>query len=284
MIKNILAYGSAFFYSFPIQLLVNHLRRNLVLLICWVLLFAMISGNIGEYLGIPYLFLDPVYLNEVSFLSFAIVGITIAGFTIAFHIASYIDDGHRFSFIGTLPKPFTTFSINNSVIPILFLIIYVSHIIEYQLNNEFSTQEFLLIKILGLLSGYVAMTLLLFGYLWLTNKDIFKYVVCKLDEKLKQNIKVTRANAMQKLDIAKKKQVRVESFLNLKVAPERVEKYKGFYDKEVILQVFDQNHLNLVIIQFVIFLVVLCMGIFKDYTIFLFSFSQCLLLYHKVLR
>lgn len=268
MIRNIRGFASSFYFSFPIQLLVTHFKRNQILLICWVLLFAMISGNIGEYLGIPYLFLDPVYLNEVNYLSFFIVGVTIAGFTIAFHIASYIDDGHRFSFIGTLPKPFTTFSINNSIIPVAFLIVYVSHIIEYQLNNEFSSQELLFVNILGLLSGYVAMNLLLFGYLWLTNKDIFKYVVCKLDEKLKRNIKATRANALEKLDIARKKQVRVDSFLNLNFGSEKVDKYKGFYDKEIILQVFDQNHLNLVLIQFLIFAVVISMGIFKDYELF----------------
>jgi len=36
-------------------------------------------------------------------------------------------------------------------------------------------------------------------------KDIFKYMVCKLDEKLKQNLRVTRASAVRKLDIARKK-------------------------------------------------------------------------------
>ena len=54
---------SSFFYSvaysFPVQLLLNNLKRNHVLLLCWVILFAMITGSFGTYLGIPYLFLDP---------------------------------------------------------------------------------------------------------------------------------------------------------------------------------------------------------------------------------
>ena len=87
------------FYSFPVQLLLNNIRRNHVLMLCWVILFAMITGNFGKYLGIPYLFLDPEYMNEVSFTSFLIIGLSLAGFTTAFHITCYINDGHRFSFV-----------------------------------------------------------------------------------------------------------------------------------------------------------------------------------------
>ena len=274
--------GKAFYYSFPIQLLINHLRRNHILLLCWVVLFAMISGNLGQYLGIPYLFLDPVYLNKVNFLSFFIVGITIAGFTIAFNIATYIIDGHRFSFIGTLPKPFTIFSINNSIIPFAFLITYVGYIISYQVSNEYLVFEELSILVSGLLAGYIGMVALLFTYFWFTNKDIFKYVVCKLDEKLKQNIKATRANAMKKLDIAKKKQIRVDNFLNLSFTSESVDDYKGFYDKETVLQVFDQNHLNLVLIQSFIFVVILAMGIFKDYEAFQLPAAASAILFFTV--
>jgi hypothetical protein len=58
---------SLLLYSFPVQLLMNNLKRNQVLMICWIILFAMITGNFGKYLGVPYLFLDPEYLNKVTF-------------------------------------------------------------------------------------------------------------------------------------------------------------------------------------------------------------------------
>ena len=253
------------YYSFPVKLLLNHFKRNHVLLICWVILFAIISGNFGNYLGIPYLFLDPVYMNKVNFFSFFIMGIVIAGFSIAFHITTYINDGHRFSFIGIQSKPFTIFSLNNSIIPFAFLFCYVIYIIKYQVSNEFVQDDMLLRNLLGLLLGYLGMTMLLFGYFWFTNKDIFKYVVCKVDEKLKQNLKVTRASAMKKLNIAKKKQSKVEYFLNLKFEFQKAEDDRGFYDRNTILQVFDQNHFNLVIIELFIFVILLLMGVFKDY-------------------
>ena len=70
-------------YSFPVQLLLNNLKRNQVLLLCWIILFAMITGSFGKYIGIPYLFLDPEYLNRVNFQSFFIMGVVIAGFSTA---------------------------------------------------------------------------------------------------------------------------------------------------------------------------------------------------------
>lgn len=259
--------GKSFFNSLPIQLLINHFKRNQVLLLCWVFLFLIISGNFGNYLGIPYLFLDPVYINEVNFSSYFIIGVALAGFSIAFHITTYIVDAHRFSFLGTISRPFTVFSFNNSVIPFTFLFLYVIYIIRYQITNESSAADKLFIDILGLVSGYVVMTLILFLYFWFTNKDIFKYVVCKLDEKLKQNIKATRASAMKKLNIARKKQITVDSYLNLNFDAKPVSK-ESFYDRNTILQVFDQNHFNLVIIEILIFVLLLLMGIFKDYEVF----------------
>lgn len=264
MLARLSSWIKGVYYLLPVQLLINHFKRNLILLLCWLLLFAIISGKFGNYLGVPFLFLDPVYLNEVSFQSYFLVGISLAGFSIAFHITTYINDGHRFTFIGTVKRPFTTFSFNNSTIPLIFLITYIVSIVKYEVVNESVETQKLLEYILGLLLGFVSMTLALFTYFWLTNKNIFKYVVCKVDEKLKQNLKVTRAGAIKKLDIARKKQVRVDHFFTINFRVRKTSEHTGFYDKETILQVFDQNHLNLVIIELLIFILLLLMGTFKD--------------------
>ena len=55
-IKNFLA---SVYYSFPVQLLINHLKRNHLLLFCWFILFLVVTENFGRYLGIPFLYLDP---------------------------------------------------------------------------------------------------------------------------------------------------------------------------------------------------------------------------------
>ena len=250
-------------FSFPVQLFLNNIQRNHVLMLCWIILFAMITGSFGKYLGIPYLFLDPEYLNKVNFKSFFIMGTVLAGFTMAFHITCYITDGHRFSFIGALGRPFTKFMINNSIIPLVFLVVYILEIIKFQRSNEYSSAGDIANNLFGLVTGYVVMSMVFFFYFWMTNKDIFKYVVCQIDEKIKHNVKVTRASVMKKLDIARKKQVHVENYIDYDFKIKKVED-NNFYDKATILKVFDQNHFNLVVIELGIFAFVLLLGVFKD--------------------
>ncbi len=252
------------YYFFPVQLLLLHLKKNQILVLCWVFLFILVSGGVGSSLGIHFLFLDPEYLNQVNFWSFFIVGITLSGLSVAFHITSYIIDGHRFTFLGALPKPFTKFSVNNSIIPISFLVLYILYIIKFQISNQFASPTDIVLYLLGLNLGYISLGFPLYLYFRSTNKDIFKYVVCKVDEKLKRNIKATRGSALSKLNIAKKKQIRVDHYFTYKLEVQKVDKDDSFYDKSTILQVFDQNHLNLVIIELVIFLMIMAMGIFKD--------------------
>lgn len=259
--------GPKIAFSFPVQLFLNNLQRNHILILCWVVLFAMVTGSFGKYLGIPYLFLDPEYLNAVNFTSFFIMGTALAGFSMAFHITCYIIDGHRFTFIGALRKPFTKFVVNNSVIPTLFFVVYVYEIVKFQVNNEFAAIGSLMLNLAGLVAGYIVMSAVFFVYFWLTNNDIFKYVVCQIDEKLKQNVKVTRASALKKLDIARKKQIRVDNYVDSDFKVRPVED-ASFYDKATIIQVFDQNHFNLVIIELFIFALVLLLGIFKDTAMF----------------
>lgn len=259
---------NSFVYSFPIQLFINNIRRNQVLLLCWIILFAMVTGNFGKYIGIPYLFLDPEYLNEVNFTSFMIMGLITSGFTVSFNITCYISDGHRFSFVGALSKPFSKFSLNNSILPVIFIITYLYQIIEFQISNEYTTGFELALDLAGFILGFLFMTVLLSIYFLFTQKDIFKYMVCRLDEKLKQSVRVTRASAMKKLDIARKKQVRVDNYLDYDLKFKQVNDEKDFYDRNAIVQVFDQNHFNLVIIELFIFAMVLVLGIFKDYPAF----------------
>ena len=260
--------ADALFYSFPVQLLLNNFKRNQILLLCWVILFAMVTGNFGKYLGVPYLFLDPEYLNNVNFTSFFIMGVMVSGFTSAYNITCYISDGHRFSFIAGLSNPFDKFSLNNSILPVSFFVTYVYQVIRFQVSNEYSSGSELALNLSGFFLGYIAMAGLLQIYFSLTHKDIFKYVICRLDQKMKQTVKVTRASAMKKLDIVRKKQVRVDNYFDYDLKFKKVNDENDFYDKTAILQVFDQNQFSLIIIELLIFAMVLLLGIFKDYPMF----------------
>ncbi|MCB0495162.1 MAG: patatin-like phospholipase family protein [Cyclobacteriaceae bacterium] len=237
-----------------------------MLLLCWFVLFSAVTGHLGKFLGIPYLFLDPEYLQKVNFLSFMIVGITISGFAIAFHITSYIVESHQYTFLASHKKPFITFSINNSLIPIIFLITYIAQIVKFQSSNEYAISRSILFDIVGLLTGYILMILILYTYFWFTNKDIFKILASRVDKQLKVTVPATRAKAMQKLRGSTDPKNKVRYFIGsrLKFRPVRF----IAFDKHELTQVFDQNHLNLVLIEFLIFVLLLIIGIFRDHEVF----------------
>ena len=234
------------------------------MILAWLVLTAMVTGNFGKYLGIPYLFLDPEYRGSVGMLSFFIVGVTTAGFAAAFNITTYITEGHRFAFVGALSRPFTKFALNNSIIPLFFILLYIFQLVGFHFNNYPGDWLSLIIKITGYLSGLFAFTALLYTYFYFTQNDIFKYVVCKLDEKLKDNVPMARSSALRKLDIARKKQERVEYYLDYNFRFRAVGPERDFYDRQTIIKVFDQNHFNLVIIELTLFALIIVLGIFKD--------------------
>src|SRR5882672_9476798 len=61
------------YFSFPFQLGLLHVRKFLFMLLPWMLLTLMVTGNFGSKFGLNYLFLDPEYLGRVSALSFFMV-------------------------------------------------------------------------------------------------------------------------------------------------------------------------------------------------------------------
>ena len=112
---------------FPLQLLIGHLKYNLLALIFWILLFSIVSDSLGSAYGLSYLFYSPECQGETNEISFLLIGFAIGGFTMAFHTYSYMKLGKRYPFIATISNPFIKFCLNNSLIPVVFIIYYCYH-------------------------------------------------------------------------------------------------------------------------------------------------------------
>ncbi|MGW8122419.1 patatin-like phospholipase family protein [Roseivirga echinicomitans] len=253
--------------SFPVQLLMVHVKHNQFLLVYWFILFAAVGGSFGENLGIPYLFLDPVYLDEVSIWGFIIMGIAVAGFGMAFNITSYILDGFRFPFLGTLPKPLAHFCVNNSLIPFGFLVFYVIKIIEFQKVAGVGYSAEIYIRVVGVLLGCIAFLIFLFAYFFKTNRDIFKVLG------INQQLKITRTNsqklkAFRKLQSLKRSRVKVDYYMGLNLKFYSTKRFEEYYDRMAILRVFLQNQRNAIIIESLVLLIIFGLGLFQDVAIF----------------
>lgn len=249
--------------SLAVQLTFHHVRRNLALLTVWVIIVAAFSGGLGKVYGIQYLFLDPEYLGKISFWSFFIVGVSFGNLIMAWHITIYILDSHRFRFIGVLERPFTKFSINNSLIPLLVFIAYVIAIVQFQLNNGLASVFEIITFTLGLVLGIVAMHLLMILYFRFTNKDIFRFLAGSVDKRLKKS-PVSRDRIMARVKENKADEYPVTNYLDLKLRVRSTERILDFRNKAAILRVFDQNHFNSVVAELIIIAVILLLGFFME--------------------
>lgn len=252
-------------HSFPVQLLFNNIRRNIALLLVWVILIMAISRKLGSVYGIHYLFLDPEYLGQVNFWSFFIVGIAFGQLTMAFHVACYILDSHRYTFLGAQKRPFAHFSLNNSVIPLGVFFIYMVSLIRFQMNNEFAEPIEVIESISGLVVGTVTLLVIAFYYFLLTNRDIFKDVAGGVDKKLRKS-GISRERMMRRFRETKDQHQRfpVHNFVTLGLRIRKIDQSVYKFDREAILKVFDQNHINSVIIGLLLIIILVLLGGFIE--------------------
>lgn len=252
-------------HSFPVQLIFTHIRRNAALLAVWVILIAAISGGTGRVYGIHYLYLDPEYLGAVNFWSYFIVGITFGQLTMAFHLASYILDSHRYTFLGMVKRPFAKFALNNSVIPLIIFLAYLVLIVKFQITYELKDIWTILLDAFGLVCGAVSLLFVSFYYFKFTNTEIIKSVTGRVDEHLRK-AGISRERMMRKLKESKRQRDRsvVHNYFELDFQIRKTRDLSHVYDKKSILKVFDQHHMNSVLIGLSLIVLLVVLGGFID--------------------
>jgi len=266
-----------FWFSFPVQLLLLHCKKNLWLLFFWVILFGIVLQQMGTIFGIPFLFLDPEYNHQVGFQGLFILGIALGAFSMAFHIACYILDAHRFGFLGNETNPFTKFCVNNSVLPVTFLITYIICFVRFQLANEFANAGIIILEASCLVLGYTLTVAALFSYFISTNKDIFKILAGNVNQQFRRKRRISRTNVLKKVDKVRRNRIQVDYFFTsrLKFQPAN----NDLIDLSAALKVLKQNHLNAFIIQCFVFVLIISLGIFRDSAVFQIPAGASILLF-----
>lgn len=261
MLRNIL-------YSFPVQLLVNHLQKNKTLLFFWFILFGSITGNVGGFLGLRHLLLAPEYLGQSGFWSFFIMGVAMGGFTMVFHSTTCIIDIHQFAFLGALSRPFSKFCLNNSIIPLACLVTYIVSIVHFQRVDQQSAPMAVVIKVLGLLTGFTLILLLMFTYMVVTNKDIFEYRAKSRTRRFKQAL-LYSVNRIRKLLAAEKNTFKITSYFDTPYRIGHTKSLDAYYDPLAVVHIFNQTRLNLIVFELMAVALLFALGFFGHH-----SFSQ----------
>lgn len=252
-------------YSFPIQLFVLFFKKNHILMLYWILLFGFITDTLASRWGIPYLFLDPEYMGRVDCWSFLILGGAFGGFIMTYNISSYILNGYRFPFLATLSRPFFKFILNNCIVPLVFLSVYLYNFVNFQLYNEYQSYTVVLGELAGFLAGLILVISATLAYFTSTNKDIFKMFGISVESE----DNVLRAHRVRNYRRDRKKEElwRVDTYLS---SPLNLRLVRGtqHYDSDILMSVFRQNHLNAAVLELLVFSIFILLGLFRETSFF----------------
>ena len=217
--------------------------------------------------GIPYLFIAPEYLGETGFWSYFIMGFSLGGFTMAFHISSYIMNSHRFPFIATLKNPFFRYAVNNSIIPVVFIFTYFYEVFEYYYNTPGYNIWTIVAYCGAFIVGFNTFILVAFTYFITRNKNLFglfNLAPASEDEAI-EPVSMTLHKKTHWYDFFKRERKwYVRSYFDLPFKIKLARKV-SHYDKDMLVKVFKQNHLNASLFELAIVVSLILLGLFRDY-------------------
>ncbi len=248
------------YYTFPIQLIVLHLKSNLFLLFLWIVSLLLMTGNMGVNMGFMYLMLSPEYMGEVGFYSFAFLGAAFGGFLVTWNITTYILHSPQFPFLASLQRPFTKFFMNNSIIPILFLIVFLWTLVDFQWYYECWDGWTIANNVIGFIFGFMTTLIFTIIYFQFTNKDIFSFV--KPEGKKPPNLDKpilpgNRTMTMENVKQARHSKVRSYLTESFRWRPVRD---VAHYEEKYLYKVFRQNHFNSIVLQSMSILILIVTG------------------------
>lgn len=266
-------------YFFPFRLVVLHLKKNYILLFFLLALTGFTTGYIGKGYGVPYLFWDPEYMGQVDFWSFLILGFALGGFIMAYHISSYTQNSYRFPFLATVSQPFFKYALNNSIIPTIFVGIYVYHIVVFQYQNELFLLENdlqvgsqLIWDLTGFVSGILLFMVPGLSYFLALSRNIFKAMgVTEEDLRKKKNsgkpIQVLMRKNLQWRNVGSPK----ENDYEWKVVTYMINWFKigltrdsDHYDRAMVQKVFQQNHMIAAVFEIAVMVSFLIVGAYRE--------------------
>src|SRR6201996_6158493 len=162
------------YHFFPVQLLLLHVKKFQVLLVFWLILFSTLNGGFMRAYGAAALFLSPEYLGDVSPVSAAIVGLATGIFIMSWNITTFILFSRHFRFLATTGKPFLKYCINNSFLPIIFLVFYFIKVLQFSTNRELLPVSSVLWLSMGFLVGLSFVIAMSLYYFFRADKTIIR--------------------------------------------------------------------------------------------------------------
>jgi hypothetical protein len=272
------AWLRGFYFSFPIQLLFLHFRKYQVLLLFWFILFAVVNGSFMNTFGADSLFLAPEYLDNVNSISAALVGASIGMFIMSWNISTFILFSKHFKFLSATTNPFLKYCINNSVIPILFILFYFFKAYEFTRYKELISNIEILFLAGGFLSGLILILALSFIYFFRADRSILRRM---MPEITLPGEYITHLRPAKEI-YHDESLIKVEWYFD---SPRRLRPARDVrhYTPEFVESLFKRHHFAAILSVFAAFLFLVIIGFFLDSPFFQIPAAASIIMFFSVL-
>lgn len=271
-------YLRGIFYSLPVQLIFLHFRKYQVLLIFWFLMFSVANSGFMKNFGADALFLAPEYLGNVTSISFAIMGMAIGVFIMCWNITTFILFSKHFTFLAATQYPFLKYCINNSPIPIAFLIFYLIRAYEFTHYKELISNVEIIFLSVGFLAGLLLILSISFFYFFRADKAILK----RLQPGFKSAKNVIYHFQPEPHPATIKSLIYSEWFLDSFFRVRRCRDV-SHYSKSLMEKIFKQHHLAAVFSLVIAYLFLILIGFFLDSKFFQLPAGASITLFFAIL-
>jgi len=269
----------AIFYSFPVQLLLLHFKKFQILLVFWFILFGAVGGSFMKSYGVDSLYLAPEYLGNVNSISAAIVGLSAGVFIMSWNITTFILFCRHFKFLATTTRPFVKYCINNSLIPLFFLLFYFGHAVYFNKFRELNNNWQIFVLISGFLFGFIFIIAISFLYFFRADRSITQRMATIINNPTEFK---TAFRPQVALTSGGSRLIKVSSYLNspFKVRPVRdVAHYSALF----IDTVFSRHNFAAMLSVFIAFIFLVTVGFFLDHHIFQLPAAASITLFFAIL-
>ncbi len=201
-------------------------------------------------------------MDIVGFRSYFIMGLASGLFIMSFHVSSYIYYSYKFPFLATLERPLYKFSINNSLIPFAFFVIYIYQIITL-LNSEGYSKLAILINVAGIIAGVVVIISLCFTYFFTANRNVFNRFAETIKKQIDKPLDLIIRENKKTSELSRGSDNAVNTYLkNFNT----IKATRGtlHYKKEVLLRILQQHHRNAAFFFIVLIILFIVLSIFRE--------------------
>ncbi|MEJ7610485.1 MAG: patatin-like phospholipase family protein [Ferruginibacter sp.] len=253
---------SNIFYSLPVQLFVLHFRKYQVLLFFWYILFSTAGSSFMKNFGADALFFAPEYLGKVTVTGAFITGLALGVFIMSWNISGFILHSRRLRFLATTSDPFLKYCINNSLLPIIFLVFYFIKMYRFDVHRELMTATMAVAEIAALAGGVLVLVLFSFAYFFGAGRKIDRSIAPVISNPQLFNKRFRGKNNSDDVLALK-----VKWYFNARFHL-RPCRNVSHYRSDFLDAVFHRHHIAAIISILFAFVLIVTTGLMLDYKIF----------------